>query len=245
VRGHPVIETQGLSKVYGMGEVEVAALKNVSLQIDPGEFVAVMGQSGSGKSTLMNILGCLDRPTAGEYHLDGDDVSQKDRSQLAAIRNKRIGFIFQSYNLLARTTALQNVILPLFYHHNGGMPAAVRTKRGREMLAMVGLEDRLDHEPHQLSGGQQQRVAIARARINEPVLILADEPTGNLDSRSGDEIIELLHRLHGDGRTIVMVTHNPAIAVRTDRTITLQDGRVATDVQNEADRPPASQEVSS
>jgi putative ABC transport system ATP-binding protein len=242
-KGHPVIETLDLSKVYGMGEVEVAALNEVSLRIDPGEFVAVMGPSGSGKSTLMNILGCLDRPTAGEYRLDGEDVSQKDRAQLAAIRNRRIGFIFQSYNLLARTTALQNVILPLYYHHNGGMPAAARAERGRAMLAMVGLEDRLDHQPHQLSGGQQQRVAIARALINEPVLILADEPTGNLDSHSGDEIMGLLHRLHADGRTIVMVTHNPVIASHTDRTITLQDGRIDTDVRNGARQRPTPVEV--
>jgi putative ABC transport system ATP-binding protein len=241
--GLPVIETQSLTKVYGMGEVEVTALDQVDLRIDRGEFVAVMGPSGSGKSTLMNILGCLDHPTAGGYCLDGEDVSQMDRAQLAAIRNRRIGFIFQSYNLLARTTALQNVILPLFYHHNDGMPAAARAERGRAMLALVGLEDRLDHQPHQLSGGQQQRVAIARALINQPVLILADEPTGNLDSRSGDEIMGLLHRLHADGRTIVMVTHNPVIASHTERTITLQDGRIATDVRHGTRHQPAPVEV--
>ncbi|MBF8256141.1 MAG: putative ABC transporter ATP-binding protein [Anaerolineales bacterium] len=241
--GFPVIQTEDLTKVYGMGEVEVTALDQVDLRIDRGEFVAVMGPSGSGMSTLMNILGCLDRPTAGGYCLDGEDVSQMDRAQLAAIRNRRIGFIFQSYNLLARTTALQNVILPLYYYHNGGMLAAARAERGRAMLAMVGLEDRLDHQPHQLSGGQQQRVAIARALINEPVLILADDPTGNLDSHSGDEIMGLLHRLHADGRTIVMVTHNPVIASHTDRTITLQDGRIDTDVRNGARQRPALVEV--
>jgi putative ABC transport system ATP-binding protein len=236
--GRPVIETQTLSKIYGMGEVEVTALSEVSLAIGRGEFVAVMGPSGSGKSTLMNILGCLDRPTAGAYRLDGDDVSRMDRAELAAIRNRRIGFIFQSYNLLARTTALQNVILPLYYHHNGGMPAAERMARGRAMLALVGLEDRLEHQPHQLSGGQQQRVAIARALINDPVLILADEPTGNLDTRSGEEIMSLLHRLHAEDRTIVMVTHNPGIASHTDRTITLEDGRISTDVRNGARHEP-------
>jgi putative ABC transport system ATP-binding protein len=239
-----VIETQSLTKVYGMGEIEVTALTLVTLGIGRGEFVAVMGPSGSGKSTLMNILGCLDRPTAGTYLLDGEDVSRLDRAELAAIRNRRIGFIFQSYNLLARTTALQNTILPLFYHHNGGMPAVERAERGRAMLALVGLEDRLDHQPHQLSGGQQQRVAIARALINDPVLILADEPTGNLDSRSGEEIMSLLHRLHGDGRTIVMVTHNPVIASHTDRTITLQDGRVHTDMRNGARHPAVPPEAS-
>jgi putative ABC transport system ATP-binding protein len=228
-----------------MGEIEVTALAEVDLRIDQGEFVAVMGPSGSGKSTLMNILGCLDRPTSGVYLLGGEDVSRLDRAELAGIRNGRIGFIFQSYNLLARTTALQNVILPLFYHHNGGMPAADRIERGRAMLSLVGLEGRLEHQPHQLSGGQQQRVAIARALINDPVLILADEPTGNLDSHSGEEIMGLLHRLHQAGRTIVMVTHNPVIASHTDRTITLQDGRIATDVRNGArHRAAAPQEVS-
>ena len=237
--GLPVIETQALTKIYGMGEVEVTALDRVSLHIDRGEFVAVMGPSGSGKSTLMNILGCLDRATTGTYLLDGDDISQFDRAQQAAIRNRQIGFIFQSYNLLARTTALHNVILPLLYHREGGHPVAERVERGREMLALVGLEDRLAHQPHQLSGGQQQRVAIARALISDPVLILADEPTGNLDSRSGEEIMSLLHRLHDGGRTIVMVTHNPTIALHTDRTITLQDGRVDSDVRNGDRRSPA------
>jgi putative ABC transport system ATP-binding protein len=215
-----------------MAAIEVTALSEVSLTIARANSSPSWALLGSGKSTLMNILGCLDRPSSGSYLLDGEDVSQLDRAQLAAIRNRRVGFIFQAYNLLARTTALQNVILPLFYHHNERMPAAERAERGREMLALVGLEDRLDHQPHQLSGGQQQRVAIARALINDPVLILADEPTGNLDSRSGDEIMSMLHRLHGDGRTIVMVTHNPIIAGHTDRTITLQDGRLDTDVRN-------------
>jgi putative ABC transport system ATP-binding protein len=239
-----VIQTQRLTKVYGMGEIEVTALAKVSLRIEPGEFVAVMGPSGSGKSTLMNILGCLDRPTAGTYLLDSEDVSRMEKAQLAAIRNRRVGFIFQSYHLLARTTALQNVILPLLYHRDGGRKAAERIERGRAMLALVGLDDRLDHQPHQLSGGQQQRVAIARALINDPVLILADEPTGNLDSRSGEEIMSLLHRLHADGRTIVMVTHNPIIASHTDRTITLQDGRIDTDVRNGARHRPAPVELS-
>ncbi len=241
--GRSVIDSQGLTKVYGMGEIEVTALADVRLRIEPGEFVAVMGPSGSGKSTLMNILGCLDRPTSGSYLLGGEDISTLDRADLAAIRNRQIGFIFQSYNLLPRTTALQNVVLPLLYHRNGGHPVAERAERGRAMLAEVGLGDRLDHQPHQLSGGQQQRVAIARALINDPVLILADEPTGNLDSHSGDEIMALLHRLHADGRTIVMVTHNPVIASHTDRTITLQDGRIDSDVRNGARHRPAPVEV--
>lgn len=222
----PVIEGRDLTKVYGLGEVEVVALAGVDLEIRRGEFVAVMGPSGSGKSTLMNILGCLDRPTEGSYLLDGDDVGHLDRVRLAAIRNRRLGFIFQSYHLLPRTSALHNVVLPLLYDRGNRRLPPQRLERAREVLALVGLEDRLEHQPHQLSGGQQQRVAIARALVNDPVLILADEPTGNLDSRSGDEILALLHRLHDEGRTIVMVTHNPAIAGTTDRTITLRDGRL-------------------
>jgi putative ABC transport system ATP-binding protein len=230
-----VIDTESVTKVYGMGEVEVVALEDIRLQIQQGEFVSVMGASGSGKSTLMNILGCLDRPTTGSYRLDGDDISRFDRSELAAIRNRRVGFIFQSYHLLPRTTALQNVVLPLLYDRgDGGQSASARQARARAMLERVGLPDRMDHQPHQLSGGQQQRVAIARALINNPVLILADEPTGNLDTRSGQEIMALMHQLHDEGRTIVMVTHNPVIASHTDRTITLRDGRIDTDIRNGA-----------
>ena len=239
----PIIHTSELSRVYGRGVLTVTALDAVSIDIQPGEFVAVMGPSGSGKSTLMNLLGCLDRPTGGTYRLDGEDVSRMDKVQLAAIRNRRVGFIFQSYHLLARTTALQNVILPLLYYRDEAQIASERIERARAMLGRVGLDDRLDHQPHQLSGGQQQRVAIARALINDPVLILADEPTGNLDSRSGEEIMSLLHHLHGEGRTIVMVTHNPIIASHTDRTITLQDGRIDTDVRNGARRQTAPMEA--
>jgi putative ABC transport system ATP-binding protein len=232
--GQPVIRTQGMGKTYGVGEVKVPALADVDLEIVPGEFVAVMGPSGSGKSTLMNILGCLDRPTDGAYWLDGVDVSELDRAQLAAIRNRRVGFIFQSYHLLPRTSALHNVVLPLLYDRSNRLNAQQRDDRARALLERVGLADRLDHQPHQLSGGQQQRVAIARALVTDPVLILADEPTGNLDSHSGEEIMVLLHELHDEGRTIVMVTHNPSIADHTDRTITLQDGHIESDIRNGA-----------
>jgi len=227
-----IIETIDVKKIYGMGEIRVAALDGVSTRIKEGEFVAVMGPSGSGKSTLMNILGCLDRPSEGRYILAGDEVSEMDREQLAHIRGSRIGFIFQSYNLLARTSALKNVMLPLFYNHNHTRSMEERQATAIKGLEAVGLQDRLHHQPHELSGGQQQRVAIARALVNDPVLILADEPTGNLDSRSGEEIMNLLHKLHEDGRTIVMVTHDPEIATHTQRTIYLHDGKVAEIVKN-------------
>jgi putative ABC transport system ATP-binding protein len=227
-----LIETIDLTKTYGVGDVQLTALDQVSLEIRSGEFVAVMGPSGSGKSTLMNLLGCLDRPTAGQYSLDGQDVSQMDRAQLAAVRGSRIGFVFQSYNLLARQSALLNVQVPLLYDRVRKRGAAEREARAAEALATVGLENRLHHLPSELSGGQQQRVAIARALVNDPVLILADEPTGNLDSHSGEEIMSVLHELHRGGRTIVMVTHDPAIAAHTQRTIHLRDGRIETVVTN-------------
>ncbi len=225
----PIIQTEGLRKIYEMGNVQVKALDGVDIRIDVGEFVAVMGSSGSGKSTLMNILGCLDRPTEGRYYLAGEDVSELDKVQLAAIRNRQLGFVFQSFNLLARTSALRNVMLPLVYKRNGrALSTAEREARAMAALEAVGLADRADHEPNELSGGQRQRVAIARALVNDPVLIMADEPTGNLDTRTGDEIMDLLHDLHARGRTIVMVTHESHIAAQTQRTITMVDGRIAT-----------------
>jgi putative ABC transport system ATP-binding protein len=221
-----IIETINITKVYGMGEIEVTALKGISLQIKAGEFVAIMGQSGSGKSTLMHILGCLSHPTAGQYILDGDDVSNLDKVQLASIRNQKIGFIFQAYNLLARTSALRNVTLPLLYNYTNPKTLEEGDEKARAMLKLVGLADRMNHQPHELSGGQQQRVAIARSLINDPIMVIADEPTGNLDSKSGEEIMNLLHELHRQGTTIVMVTHDPKIAAHTQRTITLIDGLV-------------------
>jgi putative ABC transport system ATP-binding protein len=238
----PIIQTIDIKKIYGMGAISVAALDGVSIAIDEGEFVAVMGPSGSGKSTLMNILGCLDRPTEGHYILDGSDVSEMDRKQLAGIRNRRIGFIFQSYNLLSRTSALKNVMVPLFYNRNHKHSPDERETMAREVLESVGLGDRLHHQPQELSGGEQQRVAIARALVGDPVLILADEPTGNLDTRSGEEIMELLHELHRDGRTIVMVTHDPEIAIHTERTIHLRDGQIEKVVNNGSGSKPLEKE---
>jgi putative ABC transport system ATP-binding protein len=227
-----IIETIELTRTYGMGEVQVRALDGVSLSIAQGEFVAVMGPSGSGKSTLMNILGCLDRPTAGRYILDGVNVSQMTRAQLARVRNQRIGFVFQSYNLLPRTSALKNVMAPLLYERNGRRSRAERESAARRALEAVGLGDRLGHLPQELSGGQQQRVAVARALVNDPTLILADEPTGNLDSQSGKEILDVLHQLHRQGRTILLVTHEPDISVQAQRTIFLRDGRLESIIHN-------------
>jgi len=224
----PIIQAHNLHKVYGMGKIEVRALDGVDLQIHQGEFVAIMGPSGSGKSTLMNILGCLDRPTEGQYWLAGEAVSELDRVQLAAIRNRRIGFVFQSFNLLPRTNALRNVMLPLVYKRNGKLSVAQREEKAMAALEAVGLADRAHHEQTELSGGQRQRVAIARALVNDPLLIMADEPTGNLDTRTGAEIMELLHQLHRRGRTIVMVTHESYIAEQTQRTINMVDGRIET-----------------
>jgi putative ABC transport system ATP-binding protein len=222
---HLVIDIRDITKVYTMGEVEVNALRGVSLKIYEGEFLSIMGPSGSGKSTLMNIIGCLDQPSSGSFFLDSEDVSRLSERQLARIRNKKIGFVFQSFNLLKRTTALRQVELPLVYAGASG-----RSKKAKAALESVGLGQRLDHLPSELSGGQQQRVAIARALVNEPSLILADEPTGNLDSRSGMEVMQIFQRLNREqGITTVFVTHDPWIARHTRRVIMLRDGQVVAD----------------
>ena len=220
----PIIDLERVSRVYQMGHVDVPALADVSLRVMPGEFVAIVGPSGSGKSTMMNILGCLDRPTAGQYRLAGTPVEDRSDDELAQLRSRTIGFVFQSYNLLPRTSALDNVATPLLYQ---GVSRAKRAERAKAALERLGLGDRLTHEPTELSGGQQQRVAVARAIVTEPALILADEPTGNLDSRAGAEVMDLLHELNAAGRTIVLITHDPAIAQAAGRQIHLLDGRVA------------------
>lgn len=227
-----LIVIEGLEKTYQMGHVQVAALRGIDLEIAQNEFVAIMGPSGSGKSTLMNILGCLDRPTGGRYLLAGEDVSQLGKSALAEIRNRRIGFVFQSFNLLPRTTALKNVMLPMLYDRTNRWALAERVERAQAALEMVGLADRVQHRPHELSGGECQRVAIARALVNDPALILADEPTGNLDTRSGEEIMQALHAVHARGGAIVMITHEPDIAAHTQRTIHLRDGAISRVARN-------------
>jgi putative ABC transport system ATP-binding protein len=221
----PVIDIRDLVKVYKMGEVEVRALKGVNLTVGRGEFVAIMGPSGSGKSTLMNILGCLDRPTSGTYLLDGVDVSRLDRDGRAEIRNAKIGFVFQSFNLLARTRATENVELPLLYS-DLGLSTQERDRRARQALARVGLAGREDHYPSQLSGGQQQRVAIARALVTDPAIILADEPTGNLDSRTSEEVISIFQELNDAGKTVVLITHEPDIAAHAKRVVYVRDGLI-------------------
>ena len=222
-----LIELRDLSKVYDLGEVKVHALRNVSLDIREGEFVALIGPSGSGKSTLMNTLGCLDRPTSGSYRLAGDQVAGLGPDALAKLRNRRIGFIFQNFNLLSRTTALENVEAPLLY--NADCPRSQRGKRATALLTRVGLADRLDHRPSQLSGGQQQRVAIARALVNQPAILLCDEPTGNLDTRTSREIMAFFRELNRDGLTVILVTHDLAVARQTDRSLVLIDGEVVVD----------------
>ena len=221
-----LIEVRGVRKTYQMGEVEVHALNGVDLDVERGEYLAVMGASGSGKSTLMNLLGCLDTPSAGSYRLNGVAVEELDDAELAAIRNKEIGFVFQTFNLLPRTSALGNVELPLVY---AGVPRRERRRRALETLERVGLGDRNDHQPNELSGGQRQRVAIARALVNNPSILLADEPTGNLDSATSEEIMAVFDALHAAGNTVVLVTHETEIAAHTERQVLLRDGAVVAD----------------
>jgi putative ABC transport system ATP-binding protein len=223
-----LIQFKEISKVYQMGEVEVHALDRINLAIQAGEFVAIVGASGSGKTTLLDILGCLSRPTSGDYLLKGEPVQRLSDAELARVRNEKIGFIFQTFHLLGRQTAVANVALPLFY---AGAPKEERMQRAQEALARVGLSDRMHHRPNQLSGGQQQRVAIARALVNNPDIILADEPTGNLDSKSGREIFDLLAQLQKQGHTLILVTHDPELAGRTERTLTIRDGQIISDVR--------------
>ena len=226
-----LIRTEDLWKTYEMGSTEVHALQGVTFEIKRNEYVAIMGPSGSGKSTLMNLIGCLDTPTKGQYWLNGKLVSQMDDDELAHIRNREIGFVFQTFNLLARSTALHNVELPLIY---SGVAAKERTERAKHALALVELADRMHHKPNELSGGQRQRVAIARALVNNPAIILADEPTGNLDSQTGVEIMKLMDKLHSEGNTIILVTHEPDIAAYAHRVISIRDGKIATDIVKSA-----------
>jgi putative ABC transport system ATP-binding protein len=225
--GEPIIRLENVSRVYDTGKVQVPALVDVDLEVGDGEFLAIVGPSGSGKSTMMNILGCLDRPTSGRYVLDGQPVDELDDDGLAFVRSRSIGFVFQSYNLLPRTSALENVAAPLMYQ---GIPRRERLERARTVLERLGLGDRLSHIPSELSGGQQQRVGIARALVTEPALILADEPTGNLDSHAGAEVLELFQDLHSLGRSIVLITHDVEVAQAADRAVHLRDGRLQAEV---------------
>ncbi len=227
----PVIDVQDVSKTYAAGTIRVHALQGVSLRVEHGDFVAIMGSSGSGKSTLMNIIGCLDVPTGGRYLIDGMDSSRLDEDELADLRNRKLGFVFQSFNLVARTTALANVELPLAY---AGLRRAPRRRRAERALASVGMTDRLHHLPSELSGGQQQRVAVARAIVTNPSLILADEPTGNLDSHSTEEVLDIFESLNSERRTVVLITHERHVATRTQRVVRLSDGRIVADQPIEA-----------
>jgi putative ABC transport system ATP-binding protein len=227
----PVVELRGVGKVYGTAEAALRVLRSVDLAIGAGEFVGIVGASGSGKTTLMNIMGCLDRPTDGHYVLDGEDVSRLDDDRLSRVRNRSIGFVFQSFQLIPQLSVLENVEVPLYYSRS---PRARRRARAEELLASVGLSHRLRHQPAQLSGGECQRVAVARALANEPALILADEPTGNLDTQSGEDVMQLFFELHRAGRTVVIVTHNPEIAARLPRVVEMRDGAIVRDTQRAA-----------
>jgi putative ABC transport system ATP-binding protein len=218
-----IVKLQNLTKIYQLGQTQLRALDSIDINIEPGEYVAIMGPSGSGKSTLLNMLGCLDTPTSGQYYLADDDVSKLTDDELSAIRGKRIGFIFQSYNLIQQLNVIENIEVPMYYQ---GVPESVSRQKATELAELVGLGDRIKHRPYELSGGQQQRVAIARALANDPVILLADEPTGNLDSQSGQEILDILDMLHKNGKTLIVVTHDDNIGTMSQRTIKLLDGRV-------------------
>ena len=235
----PTIRVENVTRVYRVGDVDVHALQGVSLVVEPGEFVAIMGSSGSGKSTLMSILGCLDRPTSGEYYFEGTDVAHLSEPELARLRSERLGFVFQSFNLLARTSAIENVALPLFYATANRSSGASRLQRARAVLSLLGLGDRERNTPGQLSGGQQQRVAIARALINNPAVLLADEPTGNLDTRNSHDIMNTLQSLNREhGVTIIVVTHEADIAAYADRVVTMRDGKIVSDERKRKEKPP-------